>query len=345
MKRVITILLCAVLLLTGCPTVFAADSALQYNKSTETIRIRDPFVLVADGRYFMYGTGCASGKGYGCYVSEDLENWAGPFDVFKPTADFDGVDQFWAPECHEYKGNYYLFATYRSGTTGHRGVSIFRSVSPLGPFTEISDGHITPHDRDSIDGTLYVAPDGTPYMVYVNEWTNADNNDEGRMDVAKLSEDLTHFVSEPRELFRAKDPAWTNSKVTDGPFLYTTKTGRLLMLWSNVSKEGYCVGTAYSTNGTVDGKWKQNLSRLYVKDKKSFTLDGGHGMLFTDLDGNLRLCIHSPNNAENGRVETAAFFFVEDTGDLLQLHERPTFREYIFRQLDTISAWFYRIFA
>ena len=103
-------------------------------RKTSEIVIRDPFVLVYGGKYFMYGTGAASGPGYGCYVSEDLENWAGLVNVFTAPAGFDGVNCFWAPECHYYRGSFYLFATYFSQSTQHRGVSIFKAESPLGPF-------------------------------------------------------------------------------------------------------------------------------------------------------------------------------------------------------------------
>lgn len=64
------------------------------------IVIRDPFVLVSGGIYYMYGTGASTAAGYGCYVSLDLETWYGPVNVFEAKKGFDGVNCFWAPECH-----------------------------------------------------------------------------------------------------------------------------------------------------------------------------------------------------------------------------------------------------
>lgn len=179
------------------------------------IVIRDPFVLVSGGIYYMYGTGASTAAGYGCYVSLDLETWYGPVNVFEAKEGFDGVNCFWAPECHYYNGKYYLLASYGSASTGHRGTSVFRSSSPLGPFEEISDGHITPHGWDSIDGTLYVE-DGVPYMVFVHEWTSMPDG-VGDISFAQLSPDLTHFVTEPETLFRADDCVWA-SDITDGRF-------------------------------------------------------------------------------------------------------------------------------
>ena len=314
MKKIISVFT-VIILLMGVFTM--TSSALDYNRKTKDINIRDPFVLVYDGKYYMYGTGLA-GSGYGCAVSEDLESWSENIQVFAPSAGFEGDGNYWAPECHYYKGNFYLFATYHSKETGFRGVGIFKSNSPLGPFELISDGHITPHTRDCIDGTLYVDDNGTPWMVYVNEWTSNEDG-VGTMAAAQMSDDLTHFVSEPTVLFKANGHIWTDSKVTDGPFLYKTSQGNLVMLWSNSAKSGgYAVGLCRSNNGKIDGKFIQQPTAVYKKDKSN-TLDGGHGMLFTDLEGNLKMAIHSPNSSGDGVYEAAKFIDMVDTGTSLAI--------------------------
>ena len=332
MRRVFAFLLAAAFALTALPAVYAEDTMEEYPLTCSDFLIRDPFVLVHDGLYYMYGTGAAKGRGYGCRTSPDLVHWSEPVNVFSAPADFDGVKDFWAPECHEYGGQFYLFATYCSRTTGHRGVSIFRADDPLGPFEEITNGHATPHDRDCIDGTLYVDDAGQPYMVYVEEWTSTDDR-IGRMDVASLSNDLTHFTSEPQELFRADDPKWKPHGITDGPFLYKSRTGKLLMLWSNGSPEGYCVALAAAK--TVTGPWRQQRARLYTKDKHH-VYDGGHGMLFTDLNGQLTLCIHAPNDGSVA-AEQAQFYPVRDLGYTLAIDEQPTARTWFLRCMDYLT--------
>jgi GH43 family beta-xylosidase len=224
---------------------------------------------------------------------------------------------YWAPEVHKYNGAYYMFTTYRSSVTGHRGCTIMKSDSPEGPFVEITDGHITPNDWDSIDGTFYVDPDGQPWMIFVHEWTSTDDG-IGRMAAAKLSDDLTHFISEPVELFRADDPSWSKAQVTDGCWMYRTEDGQLLMLWSNSDRAGYCVGIARSADGRVDGTWTQDKDLLYSQNMAGMKYDGGHGMLFYDTDGQMYLSIHSPNNSSAGRVETPVFIPVrEDNGTIV----------------------------
>ena len=82
--------------------------------------------------------------------------------------------------------------------------------------------------------------------------------------------------------------------VTDAPFFYKSGTGRLCSLWSSYSKEGYSLASAYSDSNSIKGKW-------HVDDELLFAKDGGHGMLFTDLDGQQKLAIHQPNTCGDER--------------------------------------------
>ena len=290
---------------------------------TNIHQLRDPFLLMANGAYYMYGTGVGPGNDW------DNTNWIGfKNDSGRLDGDWKQIEgdicvppQYatknrWAPEVHEYKGSYYMFTTYFSTKTNHRGCTVFKSESPEGPFVEISDGHITPAEWDAIDGTLYIDHDGQPWMVFVREWT-ATNDGVGRMVVSKLSDDLTKLITEPVELFRADDPSWTNHIVTDGCFLYENADGELLMIWSNFAPDGYCVGIAKSENGKIDGKWVQQDALLFSKTL-SGDYDGGHGMIFTDTDGTKYICLHSPNNPQGERCEKPILIPIkEENGTLV----------------------------
>ena len=261
--------------------------------------LRDPFVLVENGKYYVYGTGWV------CYRGDRLD---GDFELLDDivVVPSDVAGDKWAPEVHKYRDGYYMFTTYRSKTTGKRGWTIMKADNPEGPFREITSGHFTPKDWDSIDATFYVDESGQPWSVFVHEWTSTDDH-IGRMCAAKLSDDLTKLISEPIELFRADDPDWTDNRVTDGCFLHKCQNGELIMLWSNFAADGYAVGIARSDNGKPDGHWTHDSELLFSKaiDGKC---DGGHGMLFTGLDGQLYLSVHSPNQAGAGRAHETPVF-------------------------------------
>lgn len=273
-------------------------------------KLRDPFVLKENGIYYMYGSE------WECYKTNgDFENWK-RVEKEIVTVPKEFVKNKWAPEVHKYNGNFYMFTTYFSSKTNHRGCTILKSSSPEGPFEEITNGHITPHDWDSIDATLYIDKNNNPWMVFVHEWTSMPDK-VGTMAAARLSEDFTHFVSEPIELFRADEPEWARAGVTDGCFMYRTKEDKLLMIWSNFEKgAGYCTAIAESDNGEIDGNWSHQKELLF-SEKESGNYDGGHAMIFKDGNNNMLLSLHSPNTKQGEREEMPVFVYVKEENETL----------------------------
>ena len=270
-------------------------------KTSEKFATRDPFIMLYDNTYYFYAG--AGVKGVRCYVSKDLENWSAPVPVYTPPENFHGIkDCFWAPECHYYKGNFYIFSSVFSNKTNHRSISVYRSNNPLGPFEDIADGCVGMPEWDTIDGTLYVDEKGQPWLVFVHEWT-CQPDKIGGMAVARLSDDLSRLISEPKEIFKATDTPFARNNVTDGPYLYQTESGRLIMIWSNHGEKSYFIAKAYSDNG-IDGDWKHENELLYEQGlRPEFEFDGGHGMIFEDKQGRLMLALHTPNRKFDGHYE------------------------------------------
>lgn len=257
----------------------------------QDINIRDPFVLVHDGKYYMYGTraknfGCKIG-GFDVYVGTNLEEWSDPVQVFDSQKYGMNTEVNWAPEVHFVNGRFYLFATFTK-PDGLRGTYILASDSPDGEFKPHSAGSITPDGWECLDGTFY-EENGNLYCIFCHEHTQILN---GTVCYVEISADLTHAVSDPVELFDGESflkhkATEKEHNVTDGPFMYRTSEGKLLMVWSTVDKGTYLQCIAESDNGSVTGKWS-HLAPL-------FTDNGGHGMLFRSLDGDLKLTLHCPN--------------------------------------------------
>ena len=82
------------------------------------INIRDPFVLVHGGQYYLYGTRGATcwGKadGFDVYTGRDLENWDGPRVCFENDGTFWADRNYWAPEVHAWDGAFYMFASFKA---------------------------------------------------------------------------------------------------------------------------------------------------------------------------------------------------------------------------------------
>ncbi|WP_029429838.1 glycoside hydrolase family 43 protein [Blastococcus sp. URHD0036] len=283
----------------------------------DEIQIRDPYVLAEpdEGAYYLFGSTDADiwagpGKGFDCYRSTDLAVWEGPIEAFRPPEDFWSSTQFWAPECHPYRGRWYLLATFGVPAGDRRGTQVLVADRPEGPYVPWSDGPVTPPEWLCLDGTLHVAEDGQPWMVFCHEWMQCS---DGEVCAVRLSEDLHTAVGDPVVLFRGSAAPWARSFgehaggpafVTDGPFLHRTQEGALLMLWSSFGEQGYAMGVAESESGTVVGPWRQRSQPVWGED-------GGHGMAFRTFDGRLWLTLHSPNTTPHERAT-----FVPLTDDL-----------------------------
>ena len=274
------------------------------------INIRDPFVLPDNGKYYLYGTrgetAWTVAHGLDVYVSDDLENWSEAHECFSVPENFWADKEIWAPEVHKYKEKYYMFVTMRSEER-NRKTQILRSDSPMGPFLPFTDDAITPAGWRCLDGTFYVAENGDPYIVFCREWQQVT---DGEIHAMKLTPNLSSAAGEPILLFKASQPHWADKTremfVTDGPFMYRTECGRLLMIWSTFTPSGYVQAIAYSDNGEIDGNW--------LHEDLLFEKDGGHGMIFDDYNGVKHLILHSPN--ENPLERPVMFNLKEENGTL-----------------------------
>lgn len=273
------------------------------------IHIRDPFVLVHNGTYYMYGTrakdfGIKVG-GVDVYKGTDLENWSDPIEVFD--SEKHGLNRHanWAPEVHEYNGKFYMFVTFTK-ENNLRGTYILVSDSPEGEFAPLTGKAITPYGWECLDGTFYVE-DGTPYCVFCHEHTQIL---DGTVEYIQLSSDLKEAMTEPKTLFAGssflkREASEDCHNVTDGPFLFKKANGKLIMIWSTCFN-GYLQCVATSDSGKIDGNWT-HLPTMFDKD-------GGHGMIFRGLDGELYLTLHCPNNQPDERPK---FFKVEENDSSL----------------------------
>jgi hypothetical protein len=303
------------------------------------IQIRDPFVVLEDGVYYLFGSTDKDiwkgpGSGFDVYVSaggtgpESLTRFDGPFPAFRPPANFWSETNFWAPEVYRYGDFYVMFATFKP-RQGRRGTAILKSVSGImGPYEPWSQnaagepGPVTPAGWECLDGTFFVEQ-GKPYLVFCFEWQQAG---DGQINVIPLTADLRQAAAfpdgttGPRILFRASEAPWAHelqgrapgSYVTDGPFMHRTGNGGLLMLWSSFGREGnYCIGTAFSRDATLKGPWVQS-------DKPLYSADGGHGMIFRSVEGRLYLAIHRPNKTP---FERPVFIPVTEKEKTLEVQE------------------------
>ena len=202
-----------------------------------------------------------------------------------------------------------MFATF-TRKNGLRGTYSLIADSPLGPFRPHSKHPVTPAEWECLDGTLYIDGNHEPYLVFCHEHTQII---DGTVCFIKLNSDLSECAGKPVTLFSGSSPYYIDEKpkgkhyITDGPFMFRTAGGELLMIWSTFINHQYAQCIAKSDNGEINGNFI-HLPPLIVND-------GGHGMVFTGKDG-LMLTFHTPNKSG---YEHPVFVKIKDTGSSLEL--------------------------
>lgn len=293
------------------------------NIPLDEIRLSDPAILAdkVTSTYYMTGT---SGL---LWKSKDLEKWSGPYMVTKtdPESWMGSQPMIWAAELHQYKNKYYYFATFtnrnkiietvKGNTINRRASHVLVSDKPDGPYLPMKDSVYLPPEKPTLDGTFWVDTDGKPYMIYCHEWLQ---NWNGTMEKIELKPDLSGTIGKRKIMFFAYDSPWSKekdqnghivpNKVTDGPYLFKTQTGKLGMIWTSWVFSDYVQGVAYSDSGTLDGPW--------VHEKNPITPPNfGHGMLFRTLEGKLLMSAHSHKSVNGRYVRIPHLFEVDDSGD------------------------------
>lgn len=310
------------------PAIAQRDNMrVRKNVPLDSIRLSDPAIL-ADQKtkmYYMTGTGGMMWR------STDLKLWEGPYRVTEFEADswMGARPMIWAAELHQTgTGWYYYFATFtnqavkigtvKGNVIERRASQVLRADNPMGPYRTFGDATYLPADRPTLDGTYWKDKDGKPYMVFCGEWLQ---NWNGTIEKIELKPDLSGTVGEPKVLFRASDSPWSRerddqgkitwNKVTDGPYLFRTETGRLGMVWTSWVFDVYTQGVAYSESGTLDGPW--------IQEPDPITPPGyGHSMLFQRFDGQWMMSVHHHSQDARGRtVRIPHLFEVDLSGDKL----------------------------
>ena len=322
-------LLTAVIIALNISPVFSQNwkPVFKENIPLDSIRLSDPCILADKNTstYYMTGTG-----GW-LWKSKDLRKWTGPYNVTEtdPNSWMGENPMIWAAELHYYKGKYYYFATFTNRSVNidtvkgniieRRASHVLVSNKPDGPYIPMEDSVYLPPDKPTLDGTFWIDKDGKPYMVYCYEWLQ---NWNGTIEKIELKPDLSGTIGEGLLLFRASDSPWSKeltedgniifNKVTDGPWLFLTQTGKLGMLWTSWVFSDYTQGVAYSESDTLDGPWVQEKEPIIPPNY-------GHGMLFRTFEGKLLMSVHSHKKINGRTIRIPHLFEVDDSGDRIVL--------------------------
>jgi beta-xylosidase len=244
----------------------------------KTVPSADPYVMVHDSTYYLYGTNI--GNGFDVYYSNDLIHWKRSAAALT-CADSYGDHYFWAPEVYyvESKKKFYMF--YSS----EEHICVVTSDNPLGPFKQEVKKPI--RQEKGIDTSVFFDDDGKAYLYFVRF------TDGNVIWCAELNDDLQSIKEETlTQCVKAEEP-WEMilPKVVEGPSVIK-KDGIYYLLYSanGYTSQDYAVGYAMSTSPM--GPWKKYEGNP-VLHRKDGLYGVGHGAPFVDLQGNMRYVFHA----------------------------------------------------
>lgn len=329
----------------------AAQDSLHTFKNPLPVAMGDPYVLYANGAYYMYGT--SSANGFKAYTSTDMVHWQPLGQVY--TADKDksfGINSFWAPEVYHVKDKYYMFysAQWRNNPTNELEnfkIGIAVADNPAGPFKDFSDKPVFDPGYPIIDADVFFDTDGRVYMYYSRccykhavqsdaaafakqkGWYN--EVEESWVYGVELKPDFTGVIGEPVLLLRPpvsstdKQAEWesrsvtsheVNRRWTEGSVTFK-KDGIYYIMYSanNFAGQNYAVG--YATGKSPLGPFTKaaNNPVLQKNTPQGGVVSGtGHNSITYSPDGKEMFCVYHARTTATGdeRVVFIDRMFVKD---------------------------------
>lgn len=248
----------------------------------ERVQLADPFILLHKGVYYAYGTHHPHGIEF--YTSTDLKNWHyGGVALHRD--DSYGTKWFWAPEVYHINGKFYMYYT------AEKRICVATSDSPTGPFEQEELLPMMP-DEHTIDNTLFIDDDGTPYLFYVHIKNGF------HIKVAELERD--YKTIKPNTTVHCIKPTqrWekVQQKITEGPSIIK-RNGLYFMLYSGNGYISHNYGIGCAVARDIRGPWRK------LPDNPIFQFPGelvgtGHGSPFYDKAGKMHYVFHAHNSKE-----------------------------------------------
>lgn len=240
----------------------------------------DPFILLHDGKYYLYSTDAPDG--YYVHESDDIVEWIDRGYCLRKE-DVMGDKWFWAPEIMYRNGKFWMVYTSEE----HLGIAV--ADSPLGPFRQEKKQWLS--ERNAIDGDFFVDDDGTIYLYYVR-FDGGNVIYGSRLD----EETMTLDESSEKRLIAATDEWETKlGLVAEGPFM-VKHNGRYYLTYSANDYRSIDYAIGYAVSDSPLGPFTKYEGNPILHRNESVNGVGHHSFTYSK-DGSRMICVYHRHNS------------------------------------------------
>lgn len=277
-----------------------------YYQNKLTDNAADPFILAADGTYYLYATG---GSRFAVRQTKHLSVWPSESKTVLSLADLGWArEKGWAPEVYAHGGKYYMIFSAQGYNDLH-AIDIAVSDTPDGTFKPLASAPFFAPDYSVIDGSLFFDDDGRIYMYYSKD--NSTNTVGGKRTSqiygVELEKDFSGIIGEP-VLISTPEQEWelkSGSVVwNEGPVAFKENGVYYLLYSANYYvSEHYAVG--YATSSTPLARFEKPENARILRGNGTTVTGPGHCNILRSPDGSeiyMVYHVHTvPPDTKNGR--------------------------------------------
>ena len=256
----------------------------------------DPFVFKDNnGVYYCYVTG----KGFPAFVSKDLVKWVKASSNPFPSANYKwALSNHWAPEVVKVRNLYYMHYTGKDAD-GFMKIGLAKSISPLGPFSDVSEtAFYSRKNKSIIDSHIFFDDDGKAYMYFANDMSTntipGTSKKRSEIWVIEIKPDLSDTIGPAKLLFYPTQPWEYNPSNNDfwneAPAMIKHNGLYYLMYSANCYCSNYSIGYAISKSPL--GPFIKYSQNPILAGVSSYVSGPGHNSVVLSPDNSEMICVY-----------------------------------------------------
>ena len=253
--------------------------------------VRDPFIVLVGGMYYLTGTlrpiWDGPNPGVPLWSSPDLLKWTNLGLLINRNDVADDAwykDRWWAPEIHHDGNWFYLTVGCRNETTRHKhGIAIWRAPHITGPYELLnpevpfppSDEQFYPKNPQTVDkyisndASLFTDNDGR-YHIF---WAHYDGIWQAEIELPSC-----RLIGEKKLSIVASKEGW--AQMIEGPVLF--REAKWIYLFFSSHCRDYEMGVARAE--AIEGPWETQPNNPIISPRPPLT-HVGHNGIFRGPDG------------------------------------------------------------